>query len=251
MFVKKTSVLIFVLAVSLLWCSAARAFFPSDTAIDEALYKKYGALTSYEAVITFPSEPETTLTILRGDNHWKQTFECNTGGNGTITAKSVGQYFKTEAQCPVEGNLPFSLLQLWIPDDPTSEWISLGVTNSSRSYGFTDDSPAFVFGAEPGDDSSPQVFFDNENFAPLKIVLGSSKAITFGTYTKFAGFILPHSGSLIVEEETVDFKIEWRGVRRKISPAVFSAAAIKKDAGCGKASGHVFDVLKKCLSLKP
>ncbi|SME92922.1 hypothetical protein [Desulfovibrio gilichinskyi] len=253
MFVKNKSIsmLIMVLAVSLLWCRSARAFFPSDIAIDDTLIQKYGALTSYEAVITFPSEPGTVLTITRGDNHWQQTFTCNSVTNGTSTAKSVGQHFKTFAQCPVNGDLPVSLLQFWIPDNPTSEWKSLGVSNSTRSFGFTDeDMPSFVYGAEQGDDSSPQIWLDNENFAPIKIVLSSSNVITFGSYMKFAGFMLPHSGTIKSGEDTVEFKIEWRGIRQKTSPLFFSESAIKKESGCVEPNGFVFSILKSCLSLK-
>lgn len=253
MFVKNKSILLYiiVLAVSLLWCRSARAFFPSDTEIDNILFQKYGALTSYEAVITFPAEPGTVLTINRGYNHWQQTFAYNSNMNGTSTAKSVGQNFKTLAQCPVDGDLPVSLLQFWIPDNPINEWKSLGVRNSTRSFGFADeDMPSFVYGAEQGDDSSPQIWFDNENFTPLKIELSSSKVITFGTYMKFAGFMLPHSGTIRAGEDTIEFKIEWRGIRQKKPSSLFSESAIKNDADCVEPNSFVFSVLKRCLSLK-
>ncbi len=253
MFVKNKSIslVIIVLAVSLLWCRSARAFFPSDAAIDDTLFQKYGALTSYEAVITFPSEPGTVLTITRGDNQWQQTFTCRSTANGTSTAKSVGQHFNTSAQCPVNGNLPVSLLQFWIPDNPTKEWKSIGVSNSTRSFGFTDeDIPSFVYGAEQGDDSSAQVWLDNENFSPIKIVLSSSNVITFGSYMKFAGFMLPHSGTIKAGEDSVEFKIEWRGVRQKTASYVFSESALKKETDCVDPSSFVFSILKRCLSLK-
>ncbi|WP_291327713.1 hypothetical protein [Desulfovibrio sp. UCD-KL4C] len=253
MFVKNKSISIFimVLAVSLLCCRSARAFFPSDAAIDATLLQKYGALTSYKAVITFPSEPGTVLTITRGDNHWQQTFTCNSITNEVTTTKSVGQKFKTTAQCPVDGDFPVSLLQFWIPDNPTNDWKSLGVSNSTRSFGFTDEyMPSFVYGAEQGDDSSSQIWLDNENFAPLKIVLNFSNVITFGTYMKFAGFMLPHSGTIKAGEDSIEFKIEWRGVRQKIASSVFSESALKKETDCVDPSSFVFSILKRCLSLK-
>ncbi|OEU65251.1 MAG: hypothetical protein BA863_08370 [Desulfovibrio sp. S3730MH75] len=253
MFVKKIPVFLFimVLVASLFWCRSARAFFPSDEAIDDTMYQKYGALTSYEALITFPSEPGTSLRIKRGDDRWQQIFVSNAGGNGTITAKSIGQYFETSAECPVNGDLPVSPLQFWVSDDPTSDWKSLGMTNSTRSYGFNDGLPVFVFGAESTDDFSPQIRLDNENFAPLKITLGAGRSISFGTYTKFAGFMLPHTGIIAVGEDSVEFKIEWLGVRQKIDPAVFSAATLKKESLCGIPNSSVLELLKKCLRIKP
>ncbi len=238
-----------VLAATLLVCSPARAFFPSDQDIDETMYRNYGALTSYEAVITFPSEPGTSLTLRRGYDRWQQTFSC-ADGNATVAAESVGQYFKTIAQCPQNGDMPVSVLQLWAPDDPVNDWMSAGFSNGTRSYGFYEDTPVFVFGAQAGDENSPQIWFDNENFVPLKIILGAGRSITFGGYSKFAGFILPHSGTLTSGDETVDFRIEWKGIRKKIASALFSPVAVKKKTGCAVPSGSVYEMLRKCLKLK-
>ncbi|NDV27252.1 hypothetical protein [Desulfovibrio sp. JC010] len=248
MFVKNlyTYVVFSVLAVSLLCSGPARAFFPSDEGIDETMYRKYGALTSYEAELTFPSEPGTTLVIKRGHDHWQQTF-TETGTNATVTAKSVGQYFKTIAQCPPAADMPVSMLQFWAPDDPVADWMEMGMTNATKSYGFFDDIPAFVFGAEQGDDNSPQIWFNNENFAPIRIVLAPQREVRFGTYSKFAGFMLPHTGIMKVGEETLDFNIQWKSIRKKIAPAEFAPVAISKSKGCAVPSGEVFEFLKKCL----
>ncbi|WP_027722619.1 hypothetical protein [Maridesulfovibrio zosterae] len=253
MFVKNlnTYLIFIVLAVSLLVGSPARAFFPSDEDLNEVIFQNYGALTSYEAIFTFPSEPGTKLTIIRGHDHWQQTFSYELNVNSTVTAKSVGQYFKTIAQCPSNGDMPVSVLQFWSPDDPVSDWMSLGVSNATKSYGFYQETPAFVFGAEQGDNSSRQIWFDNETFVPVKIVLGAGKAVTFGSYSKFAGFMLPHSGTLQDGDDTIDFRIEWESIRKKISPAVFSASAITKEDGCSVPLSPVYEILKKCLSLKP
>ncbi len=251
MFLKNinTYVTFLVLAVSLLVCSPARAFFPSDEELNDTMYHNYGALTSYEAVLTFPSEPGTKLAIFRGHDHWQQTYTSSEVSNSTVTAKAVGQYFKPIAQCPANAGMPVPVLQIWAPDDPVSDWMSIGATNATKSYGFYEETPVFVFGAEPGDDVSPQVWLDNETFAPLKIVLGEGRAITFGTYSKFAGFMLPHSGTINVGDEVIDFRVEWKGIRKKISPSVFSATVIKKQSGCTVPSGGVFEMLKNCLRL--
>lgn len=253
MFLKNinTYVILSVLAVSLLVCSPARAFFPSDEELNETMYQKYGALTSYEAILTFPSEPGTKLTIFRGHDHWQQTFSSSEGSNSTATAKVVGQYFKPTAQCPANADMPVSVLQLWSPDDSVSDWMLLGATNSTKSYGFFEETPVFIFGAEPGDDTAVQIWLDNETFAPVKVVLGPDRMITFGTYSKFAGFMLPHSGTLHAGEESLDFRVEWKSIRKKISPSVFSATAIKKESGCTVPTGLVYDMLKKCLRLNP
>lgn len=250
MFVKNlnTYVILSVLAVSLSFSSPARAFFPSDEGIDETMYRKYGALTSYEAELTFPSDPGTTLVIKRGHDHWQQTF-TEAGSNATVEAKSVGQYFKTISQCPAGVGMPVPMLQFWAPDDPVADWMSIGMTNATKSYGFHEDTPSFVFGAEQGDDMSPQIWFNNENFAPLKVVLGQEQEITFGTYSKFAGFMLPHTGTLKMGEEVLNFNIQWKSIRKKMSPAIFTPAAIKKSKNCGFPSGSVFEFLKKCLRL--
>ncbi|ACS79861.1 hypothetical protein Desal_1799 [Maridesulfovibrio salexigens DSM 2638] len=250
MFVKNlnTYVILSVLAVCLFISSPARAFFPSDEDVNETMYQKYGALNSFEAELTFPSEPGTKLVIKRGHDHWQQTF-TEAGSNATVEAKSVGQYFKTIAQCPATVEMPVSMLQFWAPDDPVSDWMSIGMNNATKSYGFHEDTPAFVFGAEQGDDRSPQIWFDNENFAPLKVVLGPQQEISFGTYSKFAGFMLPHTGTLKMGEDVLDFNIQWKSIRKKMAPAVFSPAAIKKSNGCGVPSGHVYEFLKKCLRL--
>lgn len=243
-------VILTVLAVSLLVCSPARAFFPSDADIDDTMYHNYGALTSFEAVLTFPSAPGTSLTIRRGHDHWQQTFISQPDSNSTVTAGSVGHYFKTIAQCPQNVEMPVSVLQLWTPDDPVSDWKSIGVSNATRSYGFYRNTPVFVFGAEAGDDNSPQVWFDNESFAPVKVVLGEGRSVSLGSYSKFAGFMLPHTGKFQVGEESLDFMVEWKGIRKKISPSVFSATALKNQAGCSVPTGAVFEMLKKCLKLK-
>ena len=161
----------------------------------------------------------------------------------------MGQYFYTFAQCPADAGMPVSLFQLWTPDDPVADWMGMGMTNATRSYGFYDDTPAFVLGAEQGDLNSPQIWFDNENFSPVKIVLGPHREISFGTFSKFAGFMLPHTGILRVGDETLNFRVEWKSIRKKISPSVFAPAAIRKSKGCGQPSGAVFNFLKECLKL--
>ncbi|WP_027179264.1 hypothetical protein [Maridesulfovibrio bastinii] len=250
--IKKNLIIVFaVLAVILVTFGPARAFFPSDEEISSSVHSSYARFDSYEAQITFPDYPGQTLNISADHSRWRQDWTVQYSENATTTS-AVGVLLDVDRVCPEGAAFPVPLIQLWLPQDPVQDWMSLGVNNATRSYGFSDDTPVLVFGAEIGDDASPQVWLSNENYAPIKIIFNSMNGKTeldFGSYKRIGGFELPESGNIVSAGNKVAFQIKWISVNKHLDPSIFSEDSIE-NSSCILPEGEPFYTFRSSLRLK-
>ena len=144
----------------------AAAFTPDDGELAHLLREKYGALSSWEAEMAFADHPGVSVHLWYARGKWRQEW---TAGDKVV---AVGVNGNVSAKCTA-GEFPLSPLFVWMVPNPVETWKSWGVDNATASYGFCDDMPCYLFGADPGDDASPAIFMNNESMAPLLVRFGS------------------------------------------------------------------------------
>lgn len=209
-------------------------------------------MTSYEAEITFPDFPGQSIMISSRHGKWRQDWTVKSEGNST-SASATGFIFEVDDTCPAKTAFPVPATGLWLPRDPVQDWMDLGVNNATKSFGFRENTPALIIGAEPGDETSPQVWLDNETYAPLKLIFNAHAGrvqFVFESYVTFAGFEVPKSGKVIFgDNEPIEFNIGWISIRKKLDPSIFRSGAVESD-GCALPSSEPFDIFSKYLAPK-
>lgn len=249
--IKKNLIIVLtVLAVSLFSIGSARAFFPKDDEISASIHSSYARLNSYEAEISFPDYPGQIIKISSSHNRWHEDWSVKTDSNST-TASAVGLIFDVNRSCPENSQFPAPITSFWFPRDPIKDWMDLGVSNATKSYGFKDDTPSLIIGAEVGDDTSPQVWLDNENFALVKLIFKSKSGLVeldFDSYERFGGYDVPKSGKIIFDgNDPVVFDIKWLTINRNLDPSIFEEESVK-NTPCALPEGELFNKFSNFLT---
>jgi hypothetical protein len=198
--------------------SPASAFTPDDVELAHLLRGKYGALSSWEAEMAFADHPGVTVHLWYARGRWRQEWAAGdkalaVGVNGNVSAKCT------------ESGFPLSPLFVWMVPDPVETWKSWGVDNATASYGFCDDLPCYLFGADPGDDTSPAVFMNNESMAPLLVRYGSGTGLTtveYGDYRTLGGFDVPRSVKVTRDGSSLSATVKWIAVNRADSEELYA-----------------------------
>jgi len=213
------------------------AFTPDDEELSSLMQKNYGALSSWEAEMSFPAAPNVKAHVWYARGKWRQEW---TGGG-----KAIGMNGNVVAKCVVD-DFALSPLFVWMPPNPVETWKSWGVDNATSSYGFCDTMPCYLFGAEPGDESTPMVQLNNEDMSPLVVRYRSDKGlttVTYGEYRTLGGFRVPQSVSLVVEGDSVlEAKVKWIAVNRADGEELYARDAL--DTAPCAVPPTPFDVLR-------
>lgn len=194
-----------------LFAAPVSAFTPDDQELAMVIQKEYGALTSWEAEMTFPDYPGTSVHIWYARGKWRQEWKA-----GDI-AKAVGVNDSVVAAC-TPGKFPVSPLFVWMPPNPVEAWKSWGVDNATSVYGFCDDNPCYMLGADSLDTMLPAVYLHNEDVSPLQLRYNSglgSTQVEFSEYKTLGGFRVPQKvavttgGALLLTAQ-----VKWIAVNR-------------------------------------
>ena len=205
-----------------LFALPASAFTPDDVELGRLLHGKYGALSSWEAEMTFADYPGVTAHLWYARGKWRQEW---TAGDKAV---AVGVNGNVSVKCTA-GEFPLSPLFVWMVPDPVAAWKSWGVDNATASYGFHDDLPCYLFGADPGDDTSPAVFMNNESMAPLLVRYGSGTGLTtveYGDYRTLGGFDVPRSVTVTRDGRELAATVKWIAVNRADSEELYAREAL-------------------------
>jgi hypothetical protein len=214
------------------------AFTPDDAELSSLLKRNYGGLTSWEAVMSFPGSPGVSAHVWYARGRWRQEWKAGD------TARAVGVNDSIVAAC-TEGGFALSPLFVWMPSDPVSTWKSWGVDNATRGYGFCDESPCFMLGAESGDGTSPAVFLNNEDMSPLMFRYATRDGlmtIRFSAYRTHGGFQLPERVAVDMAGQIVEASVKWIAVNRADSEELYARDAF--DATPCAVPPSPFDVLR-------
>lgn len=206
------AVFIFMLA------SPVFAFVPNDEELAAQVQKHFGALTSWEAEMTFPNHSGVSVHVWYARGKWRQQWQAGD------KAVAVGNGGNVVASCTAD-EFALSPLFVWMVPAPVEAWKSWGVDNATRSYGFCGDQPCLSFGADPFNESLPVVHLNNEDFAPLLIRYQAENGLTsvaFSDYGTTGGFRVPHTIVLTVADQTFEVSVKWIAVNRADSEALYA-----------------------------
>ncbi|MCJ2164247.1 MULTISPECIES: hypothetical protein [unclassified Pseudodesulfovibrio] len=198
----KTLYLILLLCLTAL---PASAFTPDGEELAGGLRKNFGPLTSWEAKMTFPDYPEVSVKVWYAGGKWRQEWQAGD------SAMAIGRGGTVVGSCTVEG-FASSPLFVWMPPAPLDSWKSWGVDETTGNFGFCGDIPCFMLGVEPGDDTRPAVYLNNEDFAPLLVRYASESGmitVEFLDYKTFAGYRVPQRVVVLAGDERLEAAVEW------------------------------------------
>lgn len=225
------------LSVFLCMAAPAAAFLPDDEVLQEELDKQYGALSSWEAEMTFPDFPGVAVHLWYARGKWRQQWTPE-------NALAVGRGFSTVALC-TRGEFAKSPMFLWMVPNAVTSWRSWGVAADKRSFGFCDGSPCILFGAGPGDETSPAVRLNNEDLSPILIRYmadGILTSVQYGDYRTYGGFRVPQSVRVTIGAEYIlDARVKWLGANRADGEELYVREAV--DTPC-EAPPAPFDILR-------
>jgi len=188
----------------------ASAFLPDDGELSLHMQKNFGALTSWEAEMTFPKYPGTSVHVWYARGNWRQEWKAGD------KAVAVGNGGNVVGKCTA-GDFALSPLFVWMPPNPVQTWKAWGVDNATRSYGFCGDSPCFIMGSEFGDNISPTIQLNNEDFSPILIRYASGTGVTsvsYSDYRTMGGFRMPQKVIVNVGNDPLEVDIKWIAVNR-------------------------------------
>ncbi len=200
------------------------AFTPDDGELAQAVHSTYGPLSSWEAEMSFPDYPGVAVHLWYARGKWRQEWKSAAG-----KAIAVGYQGNVSARCTAE-DFPLSPLFVWMVPNPVETWKSWGVDNATAGYGFCDETPCYLFGAdttESGD--APAVFLDNESEAPLLIRYGTGSDLTTLSYSDFrvlGGFSLPQSVGVTRDGTTIRATVRWIAVNRAEGEELYARDAL-------------------------
>jgi len=237
-------VILGLLLVVLCFSIPAAAFVPEEGELNTKVLAAYRGLKSWQATVSFDDESGLTARVWYSAGKWRQEWQVG-GGNGTAAAVGVGG--KVFASCP-GGGAPLPVLAYWQPPQPVRTWKELGMDNATAGFGFCDEAPCFIFGAEPGDDVRSQVRLNNETMALLFMRLdnaGRPLQFSFGDYATFKGFEFPGKGTLTFEDgTTVSFSMIWNEINRAGDPKLYSPDVFSMNHS-GKACGMMSPLYRR------
>lgn len=218
---KLASLLTAAVAVLLL-VQPVSAFTPNDEELGRQIRKVYGPLTSWEAEMVFPEYPGVSVHLWYARGKWRQEWKA-----GDV-ARGVGMNGNIVGKCTT-GEFPVSPMFVWMVPNPIETWRSWGVDNATRVYGFCDDAPCMMLGAEPGEDTLPAVHLNNEDMAPLLIRYPTEKGMTtvrFSEYRTKSGFRVPQKVTVDMAEESLVGIVKWKSVLDADSPELYARDSI-------------------------
>lgn len=205
-----------------LFAAPAHAFVPDDEELASHIRKVYGPLTSWEAEMTFPEYPNVTVNLWYSRGMWRQEWKAGD------TATAIGVNGRVAGKCTAEP-FPLNPMFVWMVPNPVETWRSWGVDNATRVYGFCEEAPCMMLGAEPGDDMLPSVHLNNEDMSPLMIrypVGQSMTTVVFSEYRTKSGFRVPQKVTLHMGDTTLEAYLKWKSVLDSDNRELYSRDAL-------------------------
>lgn len=218
----------------------ASAFTPNNEELNQAIRKNYGPLSSWEAEMSFPEYPGVVAHLWYARGKWRQEWKAGD------TAKAVGINDSVVASC-TPGDFAQSPMFVWMVPNPVETWIGWGVDNATSVFGFCEDTPCYMLGAEPDDATSPAVFLNNEDMSPLQIRYVSESGLTtlqYSDYKTLGGFRVPQKVTMTFGSDSVlKADVKWIAVNRADDEMLYARDALDS-APCATPPAP-FDILLK------
>ena len=217
----------------------AFAFTPDDVELSARLQKNYGALSSWEAEMSFPEFPGVTAHLWYARGKWRQEWKAGD------KATAVGMNGNVVGSC-VPGKFALSPLFVWMAPNPVETWKSWGVDNATQNFGFCDSLPCYMLGAEPGDETTPTVQLNNEDMSPILVryeSAGSKFTVAYSDYRTMGGFRVPQKVvTTMGSDHVLEAKVKWFAVNRADGEELYAREALD-DTPCAMPPSP-FDILR-------
>jgi len=217
----------------------AFAFSPDDGELSSMLHKNYGALSSWEAEMSFPEFPGVTAHLWYARGKWRQEWKAGD------KATAVGMNGSVVGSC-APGEFALSPLFVWMVPNPVETWKSWGVDNATQNFGFCDTLPCYMLGSEPGDDKTATVQLNNEDMSPLLVRYssgGSTISVQYSEYRTLGGFRVPQKiVTTMGGDNVLEAKVKWLGVNRANGEELYAREAL--DAAPCATPPPPFDMLR-------
>lgn len=217
----------------------AAAFLPDDEGLQEELDKRYGAMTSWEAEMTFPAYPDVKAHLWYARGKWRQEWTADS------KAVAVGRGFNVVARC-TDGEFAKSPLFVWMVPNQVASWNSWGADSATRSFGFCDGTPCLSLGAEPDDATATVVQLNNEDMSPILIRFLSGNTLTsveYADYRTLGGFRVPQTVRVTIgAEHVLETRVKWIAVNRADGEELYARDGM--DASPCETPSEPFDLLR-------
>jgi hypothetical protein len=206
----------------LLFPTIGSGFTPPFESVRGTVLAQLESLKRYQVDIVPTETPDLLIRHWQDGTFWRQEWILTQSQERTsLLLAAVGQGDILNASFPAYRSIPLPLLSIWSP--ATRPWwnayrIDTGVMN----YGFLEDRPSLIIGADYGQTKVPQLWLDNERFTPLRLLLPEND-LKWANYQKVGNHWLP--GRMIVtfpDTNPYAFTITWRGVNAVLSQELFS-----------------------------
>jgi hypothetical protein len=212
----------FLLLLLLLFPTLGSGFTPSFENVRKALHVQLEGLSRYQVDITPIDTSDLLIRYWQDGPLWRQEWILTHSRERTsLLLAAIGRGETLNASFPEYRSIPLPFLTFW---NPASRpwWDAYRINTSILTYGFLDDRPSLIIGAEYGQTKVPQLWVDNERFTPLRLLLPEFD-LKWKNYQKVGNHWLP--GAMVVTFPDTDpyaFTITWRGVNAAMSHDRFS-----------------------------
>ena len=213
------------------------AFFPESEEIARQISKQSAALSSFQAILTFPDDPELSCNLWVKGSAWRQEMIETRDGKARVLQAALGTDKNLEAVFPEQTNMPLPWLMVW--KFSLARWFALGMNPDVTSFQFLVDRPCVVVGARDGDMDSAQCWVDNERHIPVRGIWRTDAGMWYDLIwdecSQVGNFWLPHRIWFTVNHHApLQMRIRWNGVNIPLQDSLFSTVAFMRQfAGKG------------------
>ncbi len=221
---------ILVLGVCLGVASPCHAFVPESAEVAASVSKTMKALSSFQAILSFPAYPEITCKLWVKGKLWRQEYIETVQGQPMLVRAVLGKGTSLVRVLPQQDNTPVPGLIIWRV--PLAKWMAAGVDGSVMSYQFLLDQPCLVVGARDGETRTNQFWMENDRHVPVRVIYqteaGTSDLI-WDEWANIGHFWLPHrmwrSG---MGQEPLEIHIRWNGVNIPLQDELFAVSSMNR-----------------------
>lgn len=218
---------------------SASAFFPESEEIARQIRKQSTSLSSFQAILTFPDDPELSCNLWVKGKAWRQELIETHDGKAQLVQAALGTDKDLAAVFPEQTTMPLPWLMVW--KFSLGRWEALGTNPDVLSFQFLVDRPCVVVGARDGDMDSAQCWVDNERHIPVRGLWPSASGpcdLIWDECSQVGNFWLPHRMWFALNHHApLQVRIRWNGVNIPLQDSLFSKAAFMRQfAGKGLAA---------------
>lgn len=193
---------------------------PDVIDLEERLFKTCQPLDKWQVEIGFPDFSNVDLVLWRSGGWWRQEWRTkDEKGKKSLAVAAIGQAQKATQRVPEGQRIPLPLLQYWCPFP--AWWQRFHIETGARFYQFLGERPVLAIGGVEKQYDKPQLWLDNDTFAPLFLRLPDFD-VEWSNMIKVGNFWLPtHAQIKFNDGHILKMVLVWRSVNVSQTPDLF------------------------------